>query len=164
MKKRGSQVAYCSACQIEVSTGKFCNTCGRQLVENVPPAATQISSAASASNKSLAMWAHLAPLLGGLLLFWLVFPIFLLWLAPLLMRNSAKTEFERRHATESLNFQLTQLVLLVPAALLVVATFGIGYFVVVAFSIVSIIFMIMASVAASGGNEYRYPICFRFVK
>ena len=158
-------MAFCSSCGTETKTGKFCHNCGRQLVEisanSTNPTSDLITET---NNNTFAMWTHLTPLIAAFALFWLVFPILLLWLAPLIMRNSAKTEFERRHATESLNFQLFQLVLLLPAFLLVIVTLGLGSPLVLAFSIASIVFMIMASVAASGGREYRYPLSIRFVK
>jgi uncharacterized Tic20 family protein len=158
-------MAFCSSCGTETKTGKFCHNCGKQLVDMSSHSTNEAPvPIAHHNNNNLAMWAHLAPLIAAFTLFWLVFPIFLLWLPPLIMRNSAKTEFERRHITESLNFQLMQLVLLVPAIVLIIVTFGIGYLAVIAFSIVSLVFMIMATVAASGGREYRYPISIRFVK
>jgi uncharacterized Tic20 family protein len=158
-------MAFCSSCGTETKTGKFCHNCGKQLVD-ISSHSTHTSSdlIADTNNNNLAMWTHLAPLIAVVALFWLVFPVFLLWLPPFLMRNSAKTDFERRHATESLNFQLFQLVLLVPALVLLTVTLGLAYFAVVAFAIASIVFMIMAAVAASGGRDYRYPVSIRFVK
>jgi hypothetical protein len=118
---------------------------------------------------NLALWVHLAPLIAGVVGIWLTVALFLLWLPGLLIRNSAtSTEFEKRHATESMNFQLTLLIFSAVAVVFSVFTFGIGVLLVVpaAFvvSIAALIFMILGAVAANDGREYRYPVSIRFVK
>ncbi len=164
-------MAYCSACQIEVSNAKFCTTCGRQLVDSSAPEAQQVSAQAAApvatSKSSLAMWAHLAPLIAAFVGF--VITAFFLWLPGLLIRGSAKaTEFDRRHATESLNFHLSLLIYNGAATLFSIVTFGLGALIalpaLIILIIAALVFIIMATVAASGGREYRYPLTIRFVK
>jgi uncharacterized Tic20 family protein len=115
------------------------------------------------------MWVHLAPLIAGFVSIFLFVALFLLWLPGLLVRNSANaTEFDKRHATESMNFQLTMLVFSVAATIFSIVTIGIGLLIVVpaaiALGIAALIFMIMGSVAANDGREYRYPLTIRFVK
>ncbi len=164
-------MAYCSACQIEVSNAKFCTTCGRQLVDASAPVADQVSAQAAApvatSKSSLAMWAHLAPLIAAFVGFGIT--AFFLWLPGLLIRGSAKaTEFDRRHATESLNFQLSLLVYIAGGIVFSLVTLGIGLLItgpaLVGLAIAALIFNIMAIAAANGGREYRYPLTIRFVK
>jgi uncharacterized Tic20 family protein len=164
-------MAFCSACQIEVSNAKFCTTCGRQLVEASVPGFDQTSAPVAApvatSKSSLAMWAHLAPLIAAFVGFGIT--AFFLWLPGLLIRGSAKaTEFDRRHATESLNFQLSLLIYSGAATLFTMVTFGIGFLIalpaLIILIIAALVFIIMATVAASGGREYRYPLTIRFVK
>ena len=162
-------MAYCSACQIEVSNAKFCTTCGRQLVAGAAPVVEQVSVPASTSKNNLAMWAHLAPLLGAVVGTFTALPYFLLWLPGVLIRQSATaTDFDRRHATESLNFQLSLLVYIAGGIVFSVATIGIGLLAVgpalVGLAIAALIFNIMAIAAANGGREYRYPLTIRFVK
>lgn len=162
-------MAYCSACQIEVSNAKFCTTCGRQLVAGAAPGVEQVSVPAATSKNSLAMWAHLAPLLGAVVGTFTGLPYFLLWLPGLLIRQSrSATAFDRRHATESLNFQLSLLVYIASGIVFSLLTIGIGLLIagpgLIGLAITALVFNIMAIAAASGGREYRYPLTIRFVK
>jgi uncharacterized Tic20 family protein len=163
-------MAFCTACQIEVSNAKFCTTCGRQLVDASAPAESQVLTPAATSSKNLAMWAHLAPLLAvvaGFLtagIFWL-----LLWLPGVLIRQSASaTDFDRRHATESLNFQLSLLLYIAAGTVFSIITIGIGLLIagpaLIGLAIAALVFNIMAISAANAGRECRYPLTIRFVK
>ena len=163
-------MAFCAACQIEVANAKFCTTCGRQLVDASAPAESQVSTPAATSSKNLAMWAHLAPLLAvvaGFLTAGIVW--LLLWLPGVLIRQSATaTDFDRRHATESLNFQLSLLLYIAAGTVFSIITIGIGLLVagpaLIGLAIAALVFNIMAIAAANGGREYRYPLTIRFVK
>ena len=166
-------MGYCVSCQKDVKVGKFCPTCGRQLLTNpeskADATATEQTAYTTSGKTNLALWVHLAPLIAGFVGILLTVALFLLWLPGLLIRNSASaTEFDKRHATESMNFQLTVLIFGVGAAIFSIFTIGIGLFIVIpaaiAFSIAALIFMIMGAVAANEGNEYRYPVSIRFVK
>lgn len=165
-------MAYCSACQIEVPSGKFCTTCGRQLVVSptaVPePALTPVPVTGS---NNLAMWAHLAPLLAAVVGLGIGVTLVLLWLPGLLIRNNVRsTDFDRRHATESLNFQISLLIYVVSGVILSTATFGLAliiaahHLLLIGLAIAALIFNILAITAASNGREYRYPMTIRFVK
>lgn len=166
-------MGYCVSCVKDVKAAKFCPTCGRQLLSNADLKA-EVSAAEkvapSVQGKSnLAMWVHLAPLIAAVVAIWLTVVAFLLWLPGLLIRNSAtSTEFEKRHATESMNFQLTVLIFTVVAVVFSIGTFGLGLLIVVpasiAVSIAALIFMILGAVAANEGREFRYPLSIRFVK
>jgi uncharacterized protein len=93
------------------------------------------------------------------------------FLAPLivLLLVGKRSTFVRRHATESLNFQLTVLIYLAIALvvgalafrsgglLLLVPVVGLG----AALALVAVIF---ATLAASRGEDFRYPLTFRFIK
>jgi len=163
-------MAFCAACQIEVANAKFCTTCGRQLVDASAPAESQVSTPAATSSKNLAMWAHLAPLLAvvaGFLTAGIVW--ILLWLPGLLIRQSASaTDFDRRHATESLNFQLSLLLYIAAGTVFSIITIGIGLLIagpaLIGLAIAALVFNIMAISAANAGREYRYPLTIRFVK
>ena len=163
-------MAFCAACQIEVANAKFCTTCGRQLVDASAPAESQVSTPAATSSKNLAMWAHLAPLLAvvaGFLTAGIVWV--LLWLPGVLIRQSASaTDFDRRHATESLNFQLSLLLYIAAGTVFSIITIGIGLLIVgpalIGLAIAALVFNIMAISAANAGREYRYPLTIRFVK
>jgi uncharacterized Tic20 family protein len=65
------------------------------------------------------------------------------------------------HAKESLNFQLSMLIYNVIAWLLVIVLIGIPILVVL--HILNIIFVIIATIQASDGKLYRYPLTIRFI-
>jgi uncharacterized Tic20 family protein len=163
-------MAFCAACQIEVANAKFCTTCGRQLVDASSPAESQVATPAATSSKNLAMWSHLAPLLAvvaGFLTAGIVW--LLLWLPGVLIRQSASaTDFDRRHATESLNFQLSLLLYIAAGTVFSIITIGIGLLIagpaLIGLAIAALVFNIMAISAANAGREYRYPLTIRFVK
>lgn len=166
-------MGYCVSCAKDIKTGKFCPTCGRQLLttEDLKAEATKAEKAEEPKKgkASLAMWAHLAPILGGVVAIWLFVAVFLFWLPGLLVRNSATaTDFEKRHGTESMNFQLTMLIFTVGASVFSLVTFGLGLIIVLpaafALGIAALIFMILGAVAANDGREFRYPLSIRFVK
>ena len=166
-------MGYCVSCAKDVKSAKFCPTCGRQLLTtaDLKAEATAAEQAAPSapSKTNLALWVHLAPLIAAIVGIWLTVALFLLWLPGLLIRNSAtSSDFEKRHATESMNFQLTVLIFSAAAAVFSLVTLGIGLLIVVpaaiAVSIAALIFMILGAVAANDGREFRYPLSIRFVK
>ena len=166
-------MGYCVSCAKDVKTGKFCPTCGRQLLTTqelkAEASAAEQTPAPVKGKSSLAMWVHLAPLIAGVVSIWVIVAAFLLWLPGLLVRNSATaTDFEKRHATESMNFQLTLLIFSASAVVFSIATIGIGLLIVVpaaiAVGLAALIFMILGAVAANEGREFRYPLTIRFVK
>ncbi|MFM8927427.1 MAG: DUF4870 domain-containing protein [Rhodoluna sp.] len=121
------------------------------------------------STGQLAMWSHLIPIIGGFLALLTFITIFLLWVPGLIIRGlTTATEFDRRHATESMNFQLTMLIVTVTTGVLGVMTVFIGFIVLLPLwaiiEVVALIFTIQATIAASKLKEYRYPISIRFVK
>jgi uncharacterized Tic20 family protein len=79
-----------------------------------------------------------------------------------------RSDFVRKHALESLNFQLSLLIYGIVAAILVAITFGLGILIVIPLAFIGVIaalvVIILATVAASGGREYRYPLTLRLVK
>jgi len=91
------------------------------------------------------------------------------FLGPLLVLliQGPKSPFVRRHAVESLNFQLTLLIALAAGIVLSIATLGVGLLVVVpaAFvvGIAALLFMVIGGVKASHGEDYRYPVNIRMV-
>jgi uncharacterized Tic20 family protein len=170
-------MGYCVSCAKDVKSAKFCPTCGRQLLSSADlkaeaTAAEKISQPTKAKTK-VAVWVHLSPIIAFLVSFFLFVTLFLCWLPGLLVRNSSTaTEFDKRHATESMNFQLTMLIFTVPPTIFTFATafVGLAFVVPAAFIlgppllITSLIFMIMGAVAANDGREFRYPLSIRFVK
>ncbi len=103
--------------------------------------------------RTWAILAHALPLVGlgfvAPLVVWLVF--------------RGRGPFLEHHAKESLNFQLTALVAVVVAAILTLVTFGTLALVYVAVLVVWLVMCILAAVAASRWEWYRYPLSLRLV-
>ncbi|MEO8330186.1 MAG: DUF4870 domain-containing protein [Candidatus Nanopelagicales bacterium] len=70
--------------------------------------------------------------------------------------------FARAHAVEALNFHITLLIAAIVSAILIIII--IGLFMLLAVFIAGLIFTIMAAIAASKGEGYRYPLTLRLVK
>ena len=162
-------MAFCVACNKEVNTGKFCNTCGRQLVDSAAAASDSIQGPEATSNityKQFAMWSHLAALLASVAsLITQGITGLVAWLPGLLIRNSANaTAFDKRHATESLNFQLSLLVYVAVVTVVGFLTLFVGFVLLLPLGITALVFNITAITAANAGREYRYPLTIRFVK
>lgn len=144
-------------------------------------------SAARSAATSVAMWSHLAPLImwGVALLLGATGVGILIgclcWIPPLIMRNSTtgkRSQFARVHATESLNLQLTFLVISGGYIAVVLLGLGIlfagsltGYGVIwlvvivgIALCVLGVVQMIMGAVKGHGGEYFRYWINFRMVK
>ena len=91
------------------------------------------------------------------------------FLAPLAIMFTVgqQSAFVRRHAVESLNFQISMLIYGAGAILFSILTIGLGLLVVIplgiAFLVAALVFLIQGSIAAVNGQEYRYPLTLRFV-
>lgn len=120
------------------------------------PAAAPASASGAAGNvssdeKTMALLAHL---LG----------IFTYFIGPLVIWLVKKDQsaFVERHAREALNFQITAAIAAVVSGILIIVIIGI--FLLFAVGIAVLVFSIIATIAASKGNEYRYPFALRLVK
>ena len=141
----------------------FCASCGSAIGQAAPNAGFQNSYPAAGNSISAAMWAHL----GGLLAFFFGGMLFG-WVPPLIIRGGATTRGDRyvyEQATEALNFHLQWLIINIALIIVTVITCGIGGILYLVSYVLPIIFGIMASVASSRGENYRYPMMFfRIVK
>lgn len=84
-------------------------------------------------------------------------------LAVLLLKGSS-SPYVRRHAVESLNFQINALILGLLGGLLLVLL--IGWLLLplyIAYGIFYVVCVVIASMRASAGEPYRYPLTVRFV-
>lgn len=110
---------------------------------------------AASDERMWAMLSHLAPFAGAL--------VGLPFLGPLVVYLVFRDRgaFVRSQSAESLNFQITLLIGYVISAILIVIL--IGFFMLAALGIASIIFQIIAAVAANRGVDYRYPLTLRLV-
>lgn len=87
----------------------------------------------------------------------IVFPI----LAPLIIYLIKKNESQyiAYHAKESLNFQITIMILIFALIITII-----GIFLVWIIGIVALVFVIIATIRASEGKLYRYPFALRLIK
>jgi hypothetical protein len=79
-----------------------------------------------------------------------------------LLTEGRRSPFVRRHAVEALNFNLTVLIALAVSAVLVVVL--VGFLMLPLVGIAYVVLTIMGAVAASRGQEFRYPLTIRFVR
>jgi uncharacterized protein len=86
------------------------------------------------------------------------------FIAPLIIYLIKKDEsdFVRAHAAESLNFQLT--VIVVYLVSFVLAFVIIGFFLMFLIGIASLVLIIVATIKASENKLYRYPFSIKFVR
>lgn len=85
------------------------------------------------------------------------------WLAPLITYLVLKDRgpFVRAHTATALNFQLTLLIAYVVGV--ITALLLVGYLIMLAAWVASIVFGIMAAIAANKGEFYTYPMAIKFV-
>ena len=85
------------------------------------------------------------------------------FLAPLVVMlvKGNSSPFVRRHAVESLNFQISLLVYLVISVIL--AFVLVGFLLLAAVGLFALVVIILATIKAANGEDYRYPLCLRLV-
>jgi len=100
--------------------------------------------------RTMAMLAHLLALFASIL-------------GPLLIYLLKKDEsaFVRHHGAEALNFSITVLLAAIASTLLIIVVIGIALLPIVLVG--AFVFHIVAAVAASKGEWYRYPLTLRFI-
>lgn len=111
----------------------------------------------SSEDRTLAMLCHLLGLLTGFL-----GPL-VLWLV-----KKDSSPFVDHHGRESLNFQLTLMLVMfaLGIAMFILMFIVIGFLlmpVIAVIGILALVAEILAAVAAQNGEWYRYPCCIRFV-
>ena len=116
-----------------------------------PLYATAPSQLSPADEKMWAMLSHLGTFVLG-------------FIAPLIamLTQGDKSPFVRRQAVESLNFQISLYIAYAIAFALCFVL--IGFLLLPIIAIGHIILVILASVAANRGEDYRYPVNIRLVK
>ena len=124
-----------------------------------PPAYGQTTTS---GERIWALTAHLGSLVTAWFALGLLAP-----LAVLLLMGSG-SDFVRRHATESLNFQISLLIYSVVATAFAVLTLGVGLLIIIpvgaVVALVALIAIIIASVAANRGEDFRYPLSIRILR
>ena len=105
----------------------------------------------TSDEKTVAILSHLLTLVGG-------------FIAPLIIFLVKKDEskFVSDHAKESLNFQITLLIGYFIGIVTMILI--IGVLILISLGIIHLILVIVATIRASEGKLYRYPINFRLIK
>ncbi|MED1794223.1 DUF4870 domain-containing protein [Brevibacillus nitrificans] len=106
------------------------------------------------------MWAmivHLSALVGFIIPLGNVLGPLIIWLI-----KKDTSPFINTHGKEALNFSITVTIYAAISYLLLIVF--IGALLLIALFLFWAIFLIMAAVKANEGNDFRYPLTFRFVK
>jgi uncharacterized protein len=103
-------------------------------------------------------WA-LASHLGSFLAAW--FALGLLCPLIVMLVKGNDSPFIRRHAVESLNFQINALIWTVVFGLLMIVV--IGFVLLPLYGVFYLVCVVWATIKASRGEEVRYPLTFRLV-
>lgn len=98
-------------------------------------------------------WATLAHL-GGFF-FWILAPL-IIWLVM-----KEKSSFVDKHAKEALNFQISVTIYWIVVFLSFIIL--IGFLAAPALFIFELVVVIQAAMAANRGQDYKYPLCIRFI-
>jgi uncharacterized protein len=121
------------------------------------PATTPTSTSTSTSVRTWCVLAHATALVGFLVPVagHIVGPL-IVWLAK--RQDSPKID---AHGKESMNFQISMLIWNIIAGILVLVVIGIP--ILILLHVLNIIFVIIASIQASEGKLYRYPLAIRLI-
>lgn len=121
--------------------------------------------AAPARSRDWAMGAHVSALAGALLG---GLPSFLGPLVIWLLRRDEHDPFASEHARQALNFNLSVIIYAIAALLLSIVTLGLALLVVIPIGLFAfvgyIVVTIRATMAASRGERYRYPLTIALVR
>lgn len=120
-----------------------------------PPPAGDHSGATSAEERNWAAAAHIGSLVAAWFALGLIAPLIVL------LVKGGSSPYIRRHAVESLNFQINALLYIVACFVLMFVL--IGFVLIVVYGIFYLVCVITATVRASNGAEYRYPLTLRLV-
>ncbi len=107
--------------------------------------------------RTMAMLAHLLALAGYLIPFGHIIGPLIIWLI-----KKDTSQFVNDQGKESLNFQITITILLIICVMLMFVI--IGFFLLPLVALYSLVFVIVGGVKANGGERFRYPFAFRFIK
>ena len=85
------------------------------------------------------------------------------FLVPLviMLTKGKQSSFVRRHAVESLNFQISTLIY--AAVCLLLALVVIGLLLLLALAVFYVVVVAIATIKAANGEEFRYPMTLRLV-
>ena len=162
-------MGFCVHCQKESKNKKFCDACGRQLVQENDLVETKKDAPAPKESSTKAMMAHLIPLVGLLAGIFYAPLLMLLWVPGFILRyTNAKNPYAKEQATESLNFEILMALAFLVSFILI----GTKIQMAAAFALVllcsalavTFVFTITATLATARGKRFSYPVKIRFLK
>jgi uncharacterized Tic20 family protein len=118
-----------------------------------PPA--PLPSMTGAQERNWAVGAHLSGFVAAYLALGFIGPL------VVMLTGGSRSAYVRRHAVEALNFNLSVLIYLAVSGVLAIVLIGLPM--LVAVGILYVVASIRGAMAASRGEQYRYPLSFRFV-
>lgn len=124
-------------------------------VEEAPSTQRVSASGLQEWERTYAMWTHLLLLAGH---FIPVVPSLILWLV-----KRDQSSYVDDHGKEAVNFQLSIVIYMVVSIPLIVIC-GLGYVTMCAAYILALVGMILAAVASSRGQYFRYPMSIRLIR
>lgn len=110
---------------------------------------------ASQDDRTVAMLTHLSGILLGFIV-----PL-VVWL---INKDKADKDFIIDQSKEALNFNLTLLFVYIALFVLTIVTLGLASPLTFLLWLVSIVFFVLAGLAANRGERYRYPVAIRLIK
>jgi hypothetical protein len=117
---------------------------------------SETPSAPSPDERNMALLAHIGTLAGYMIGFGHIIVPLVIWL----MKRD-ESDFVRRNALESLNFQISMTIWLAISIALSFILIGIPMLIVL--GIVDLVCIIIATMRANEGECYRYPITIRLI-
>ena len=86
------------------------------------------------------------------------------WLGPLIIFLVLKdrSPFVREHAATTLNFQITMAIAAIVAVFLWIVL--VGFLITAAIYVITIVFSIIAAIAANKGQPYTYPLSLKLIR
>jgi len=125
-----------------------------------PPPGAPVSYGAGMSEKDARLWGmlcHLSALAMFIIPFGGVLGPLVVWLI-----KKQDSEFVDDQGKESLNFQITMVMIHVVCVILLFVVIGLILLPIAV--LLDLIFIIIAAVKANGGERYRYPFAIRLIK
>ncbi len=110
---------------------------------------------AAQDDRTVAMLTHLSGIILGFIV-----PL-VVWL---INKDKAGKDFVIDQSKEALNFNLTLLFVYIVLFVLTVITLGLASPLTFLLWVVSIVFFVLAGLAANRGERYRYPVAIRLIK
>jgi uncharacterized Tic20 family protein len=120
-----------------------------------PPGGEQHPSGTTQDERTWALLSHIGCLLGAWIAMAFLVPLVIMFV------KGSQSAFVRAHAVESLNFQLSMLIYGLVGVVL--AFVLIGFVILPILAVLWLVFVVLATMRASEGRPYRYPITIRFV-